>query len=175
MQAWGSRRGKFAPISVVVAALILTFALAAEAHAAGPKLKLRRQRGHGEAQRIEVYILSRAMPVGAYTLEVSFDPAQAQLVSIESGNTPEFSSAPISNRESYESGKVRFSAFQTSSMDGPTGRVQVATLVFKSVPGARTRRRSRIKVKAVTLADTKGRPFAVEERSKTIQFAPRRR
>jgi hypothetical protein len=131
--------------------------------ASGPQLELRAPAA--APTRVEVYI-SSPVPLGAYTLQFSFDPAKLELLRIAGGRA-EFAAAPFANRQQFSTGKVRFSALQSMRMDGPTGVCHVATLTFRPrVPGGRTR----IEVEAITLSDTRGSTYHPPKRTRTLRL-----
>lgn len=156
--------------SLVLAAIALTaLAAPASAETGRPRLKLQRvvTRGTDEIQlRVLVY---SPVPLGAYTLEVSFDPSLAELVGIAGGEA-DFAASPAFDRNQFSSGVVRLSAFQARQMSGPRGRCHVATLTLRSRV---ERARARISLKAPTIADTSGLTYEVREIRKT--FTLRRR
>ena len=153
-----------------VAAVMLAGPLVgAPAYAAGPQLKLARERTRvGEPVRLKVFV-SSGVPLGAYTLQLSFDPSVLNLVSI-TGGTAEFAAPPITNPEKFASGMVRFSAFQPMRMDGPLGLCHVATLSF--TPRA-TKGSTRVEVEAIVLADTLGSTYPRSKRHRTLRLRGR--
>jgi len=74
-----------------------------------------------------------AIPLGAYSLTVTSDPAVLAIESVAGGDSPEFAGAPTTNPGSVTSGTTNVSAFQTSSLNGPTGVVSVARIRFNVV------------------------------------------
>jgi hypothetical protein len=168
---------RFRILFLLFASLVFSLQFFAEVtHAVDAQLRLRQVAASVDQARMNVIVLS-PQAVGTYTLEVSFDPERVQLIAIEGGSGV-FESKPVANPQAFSTGKARFSAFQTSSMDEPTGAVHVATLVFKK--GARTdgrsqrRMRSRIEVRAVTLADATGRKYHPKAAKRSIRFEHRR-
>ena len=135
--------------------------------ASGPQLQLRAP-ATGPT-RVEVYI-SSPVPLGAYTLQFSFDPAKLELLRIAGGRA-EFAAAPSANRQQFSTGKVRLSALQSVRMDGPTGLCHVATLSFR--PRV-LRGQTRVEVEAITLSDTRGVTYHPAKRARTLRLRGRR-
>ena len=78
-------------------------------------------------------------PLGAYSVTVTYDPAALTIASVAGGDTPEFSGSPTTNPGSFTSGTTNISAFQTSSLTGPTGVVSITRVTFNAVgPGTTT-------------------------------------
>jgi len=135
----------------------------------GPQIKLAREHtGPGDPFRLRVFV-SSDVPLGAYTLQLSFAPAALELTSI-SGGSAEFAAPPITNPEKFASGVVRFSAVQPTRMDGPRGLCHVATLSF--TPRA-TKGSTRVEVEAITIADTLGSTYPRTSRHRTLRFRGR--
>src|SRR5262249_490491 len=61
----------------------------------------------------EITVDVGAIPLGAYSLAVTPDPAVLAIESIEGGDSPQFAGAPTTNRGSVTSGSTNVSAFQT--------------------------------------------------------------
>lgn len=158
-----ARPSKRRTVALLIAAELL---VASVAFAGGPRLRLQRERtNQDESVRVKAFVLS-PVPLGAYTLDLSFDPALLELVDI-SGGSAEFGSAPIKNPEQFAGGVVRFSAFQPVRMDGPRGRCHVATFTFRPrVQDGRTR----IELSAVTVADTAGSKYEAPKRKKRLRI-----
>jgi len=74
-------------------------AATAPVYATGPQLKAREHTRPGEPFRLRVFI-SSAVPLGAYTVQLSFAPAALELTSI-SGGSGEFAAPPITNPEQF--------------------------------------------------------------------------
>jgi len=135
-------------------------------YATGPQLKL--ARAHTRAREpftLKVFVAS-AVPLGAYTLQLSFDPAVLELTRI-GGGSAEFAAPPVTNPEKFPSGVVRFAAFQPVRLDGPVGLCHVATLSFK--PRA-TKGSTRVQVEAVTVADTLGSTYRLPSTHRTLRL-----
>lgn len=153
-------------VAAVILGLLAALLAAAPTHASGPKLKLGRFHTSANAPlTVKVFVYSR-VALGAYTLQLSFDPAVLDLVGI-SGGSAEFAPAPFANPETFASGVVRFSAFQPLRLDGPVGHCHVATLTFQPQVA---RGRTRIELQAITLADTLGSTYHPPKRRKTLRL-----
>jgi hypothetical protein len=153
-----------------VAAMMLALPLGkAAAYAARPQVKLARERTRaGEPFKLKVFV-SSGVPLGAYTLQLSFDPAVLELTSI-GGGAADFAAQPITNPGKFASGVVRFSAFQPMRMDGPRGLCYVATLTFE--PRA-SKGGTRVEVEALTIADTLGSTYPPSKGHRTLRFRGR--
>jgi hypothetical protein len=135
-----------------------------------PSVRLVRVAGApNDVVQVKVVLRSR-LPVGAYTFDVRFDPAAASLLGVEGGSTREFRLTPIVNATEAAQGRVRFSAFQAARLDGPVGRVHVATLLLR--PHER-RGRVRLRLDPVTVADTGVRVHPVQARERAIRLRRR--
>jgi len=146
--------------------LLVSLLAAGPSSAAELQLRLVRERTVPSAPlRFKVYV-SSPVPLGAYTLQLSFDPAILELQSLD-GGSGEFAGAPTSNPERFHSGVVRFSAFQPARMDGPMGLCHVATATFRPRVA---RGKARLEVQAITVADTAGAKYHVPKRRKTVRF-----
>ena len=170
MQAGGCRSrqaavgGRFA---VLVTALWLVSAtLAASSCWALPQVKLVQDKAaSGDTVRVKVFVYSRA-PLGAYAFRLSHHPATLDLLSID-GGAAEFSAPPVTNPSEFTQATVRFAAFQAARLEGPTGKVHVATITLR----ARSRtNRPRITIDPLTLADTAGRTYRVLRRGTTLRL-----
>jgi hypothetical protein len=155
------------PARVLVAATMICVC-ASIGRAAEPRLRLVHANRDGSQRlvRLQVWVRS-SVPLGAYTFEASFDPVGLELVSLHGGTTAEFSPSPLVDRASFETGRVRFSAFQATRLDGPRGRVHVADLVFRRHPSP-SRRRVHVEIRSVVTADTEGRQYGVRSRSRVL-------
>jgi len=89
----------------------------------------------GTAFESAVSIDVGAAALGAYTVDVAYDPAVIAIDRIGGGTAPEFSGAPQANPDSFGSGLTRVSAFQNTSLESPTGTVDVMRITF-TVGGA---------------------------------------
>jgi hypothetical protein len=56
---------------------------------------------------------------------VAYDPTVVVIDGIDGGTTPEFSFAPLANHASFATGSTTVSAFQSASIESPTGTVDV--------------------------------------------------
>ena len=170
LHTWGQLQRTSWKVLRGVAALALSLPLVtAPASAAGPQLKLAREHARASEQfRLRVFV-SSDVPLGAYTLQLSFAPAALELTSV-SGGSGEFAAQPITNPEKFSSGVVRFSAFQPTRMDGPMGLCHVATLSF--TPRA-TKGSTRVEVEVITIADTLGSTYPRTTRHRTLRFRGR--
>ena len=150
--------------AAVVVAMVGAALAAAPAYASGPQLKLVSNRAAADGSlQVKAYVYSR-VPLGAYTLELTFDPSLFELVSLDGGSA-EFASSPFNNPATFPSGVVRFSAFQPGRMDGPTGKCHVATFTWRPrVAKVRTR----VTLEAIIVADTLGSTYRVPPRVKTL-------
>lgn len=151
---------------LAVFAMLAALLLAVPADAAGPRLKLRRARGStADAPLVALYVLSSA-PLGAYTLQLSFDPSVLELRSV-GGGSAEFGATPFNDPSEFSTGVVRFSAFQVMGMNGPKGRCHVATFAFRPRVN---KGRTRVTVEAITFADTKGNTYQPPKYVKNVVF-----
>jgi len=105
----------------------------------------------------EITIDVGSQPLGAYTLIMIFDPTVVAMNGLTGGMTDEFSGTPIANSADFPTGRVRLSAFNSSSLDVPTGVVSVATMTFDvtGAPGTSTD----LGIEIQTVADTNGAPI----------------
>lgn len=149
-----------------IAAVVFTLPLVtAPVCATEPQLKLAREHTRAsEPFKLKVFVSSN-VPLGAYTLQLSFDPSALELTSINGGSA-EFAAQPITNPEKFASGIVRFSAFQPMRMDGPVGLCHVATLTFTR---RATKGSTRVQIEAVTLADTVGSTYRPPKVHRTLR------
>lgn len=166
------RRSCVLSLTPLLCLLSLGSLLPNEAEARLPQVRLRQERtAAGQDLRVKVYLYSKA-PVGAYTLELAFDPAELEVVGFERGAAEEFSMAPVANRSDFDSGRVRFSAFQYSRLDGPQHRVHVATIKLRPRPSDSTekrRRSARLQVRTIMFADTEGRRYRLPDRTRRLR------
>jgi hypothetical protein len=139
------------------------------AYAARPQVKLAREPTRSSASFTLRVVVSSDVALGAYTLQLRFDPSALELTSI-GGGTGEFAAPPITNPGQFASGVVRFSAFQPVNMDGPKGLCHVATLNFR--PRA-TKGSTRVEVEALTIADTLGSTYPPSQGRRTLRFRGR--
>lgn len=102
----------------------------------------------------EITIDAGANALGAYTLDITYDPAVVTIASIAGGTTAEFAVPPITNPARFASGRVRLVAFNSASFTAPAGLVSVARITFNAVglPGASTS----LGLEIITLANTDG-------------------
>lgn len=152
-----------------VAAVMLALPLAKAPAHAGPQLRIIRDRTTGTDPVTVRAIIYSAVPLGAYTLQLSFDPSVLELVGIGGGDA-EFAAVPFNNPGKFSTGVVRFSAFQASRMDRPTGQCHVATFTFRPRVA---RARTTVEVAAIVLADTHGVRYQTHQRHKTVMIRPR--
>jgi hypothetical protein len=150
--------------AAAIVALLIAALATTPAHALGPQLKLVPLSTAADGSvRLRAYIYS-PVPLGAYTLQLSFNPTLLELVNIDGGGA-EFASAPFSNPATFASGMVRFSAIQPARMDGPTGKCHVATFTLRPrVAKVRTR----VQLEAIVVADTLGSTYQLPKRLKTV-------
>lgn len=147
------RHVRLAALIVVVAGW-MALSQSGVAHARmTPRLRLVLHATTDDRTTVQVLVYTR-VPLGAYTLQMSFDPRAVAVVDLQGGSTPEFAAVPMVDRGRFDSGELRFAAFQAARRGGPRGRVHVATLTFRRVqqPAAATE----LAVEAITLADTEG-------------------
>lgn len=150
----------------IVALALVASALGAAPAAAGAHLVLvPRHTAVGGPLRVEVVLVS-SVSLGAYTAEASFDPQALDLIGIRGGSTPEFSGPPLVGQGGGR-GKVRFSAFQAVRLDGPSGRVSVATLEFRRL---QLHTRTRLGVRVEKLAAADGTTYPVRARGRTLRL-----
>ena len=158
----GSRRSAFMVPVAVVALLVM---LPSAAWSAAPTVRLRSRRGEGTST-VAVRFSSR-VPIGVYMAQVVFDPLQVRLEAIDGGTTPEFSGPPLASPGAFASGTVKFGAFQASRLDGPTKKLSVATLTFRSL---QPQGRARVTVNIVTFADTGAAEYSLRSRRATLRL-----
>ncbi len=101
--------------------------------------------------------------LGAYTVDLVYDPAVIVIGSIVGGAAPEFSSAPQANPNSFGTGSTRVSAFQGSSLESPTGTVEVMHITFTVVGAGGSR--GTLEVVPRIVADTDGHELLAEPTS----------
>lgn len=126
-----------------------------------PRLRLARGAISSTEVQFRVLLVS-GVPVGAYTMEIRFDPEAMELVDVRGGVASQFISAPITNRQAFATGVVRFSAFQAQEVGQPTGKVHVATIVARPRGG---NDKVKLRVQPVTVSDTSGNRFVVKRRA----------
>lgn len=141
-----------------------------------PRLKLAPSRPWRDPLTVRVLIYG-PVPFGAYTVQVSFDPAALELMAVEGGKTAEFSAPPLSDPAAFARGTVRFSAFQARRLDGPIGKVHLATLRFRprgapraGVSSGRELRSTYVRVEAITVADTHGAKYRPPPRRAALRY-----
>jgi len=142
-----------------------------------PLLKLAASRPGRDPLTVRVLIYS-PVPIGAYTVDVSFDPAVLELVAVDGGKAAEFNAAPLSNPAAFASGTVRMSAFQMRRLEGPSGAVHVATLRLQPRAGPATQasrklRRTELEARVVVLADTHGVTYRPAPRRTVLRYRGR--
>jgi len=101
--------------------------------------------------RVQVVVRSPA-PIGGYSIDAAFDPRALEIVATDGGRAPEFRAAPMVDVE--PSGRLRIAAFQTSRLDGPKGRVHVATVLLRTTG---VRGSKRLRLRAASVSDTTNR------------------
>jgi hypothetical protein len=106
----------------------------------------------GSAFTVPVDIHVGISPLGTYTLELHYDPSVITINSIAGGSVPEFSTAPMANPATFNTGSTRFNAVNFLSLTTPTGQVNVANVTFNAVGNAGEN--SNIDLVVVTLRDT---------------------
>jgi len=87
----------------------------------------------GRQLATEVIFDIGAVPLGAYSLTLTYDATVLTIASVAGGKNQAFASAPTTNAGSFASGSTNISAFQTSSVTDPTGGVSVARVMFNVV------------------------------------------
>jgi hypothetical protein len=112
----------------------------------------------GEQLVAEVTVDVGTMPLGAYSLTVTHDPTVMTNASVAGGNGVEFAGTPTTNTGSVASGSTKISAFQTSSLTGPTGIVSVSRLTFNV--GGTTATTTALGLTVDHLFDTSSNPIA---------------
>lgn len=105
----------------------------------------------------EVSIDVGTTPLGAYTVEITYDKNVVTIASVAGGTTPEFSGPPVTNSADFTSGRTRISAFNSASVTAPTGVVSVARVTFNAVGTAGSS--TDLGLTVITIADTGGNPI----------------
>src|SRR5262245_37857901 len=115
-----------------VIALMLTAGLVTSnaSHAAQATLRCPATVQVGEELTTEVTVDVGTTPLGAYSLTATYDSTVMTIASVAGGNSAEFGGPPTTNPGTFASGSTKVSAFQTSSLTGPTGIVSVTRLTF---------------------------------------------
>jgi hypothetical protein len=93
--------------------------------------------------------------LGAYLMELTYDPSVLKIEDISGGAAPEFSAKPVSNTAGFTTGQTLFAAVNVKSLDSPGANVNVAVVTFrvlKSVGNEGTT----VVLKPVSLQDTNG-------------------
>jgi len=101
-------------------------------------------------------------PVGAYSITVTYDPAVVTIASVAGGETAEFAGTPTTDPASFTTGTTNISAFQSSSLKGPSGVVSAARVTFNVVAKASTATSVGLTVR--NLFDTSSSPISTTER-----------
>lgn len=151
-----------------LAALVLP---AARAEAGGPSLRLAFPHATADGRLAVQALIVSPVPLGAYTLRLTFDRAAVAVQRIDGADDGPFAKRPITNSAAFKTGSVRFSSFQAERLDGPTGRVRVATIYLTRIPGRR--RRVRLRLEAITVADTAGRTYGTGPGRRTVSLVKR--
>ena len=154
-------------VAGALAGLVTLIVAVPPSAAAGPSIKLVPDYAvRGAPFRVKVLLVSR-QPIGAYTLQLLFASSAAEVLAI--AGEGEFST-PVTNSQAFRSGRVRFSAFQASRMDGPTGRVPIATLTLRPRGPVKA---IRLEIEPIIVADTDGRKYRVRKHTRTIRLRKR--
>jgi hypothetical protein len=111
-----------------------------------------------------------AVPLGAYSVTVAYDPAVLTIASVEGGTTSEFTGAPTTNTASFTPGSTIIAGLQSSSLTAPTGVVSVARVTF-DVRGAATTPTA-IGVTVRDLFDTRSAPIPATATGCTVLVKP---
>jgi hypothetical protein len=102
---------------------------------------------------VELVIDHAAFPLGAYAVDLAWNPLELSLDGVFPGPMPEFSDTPNCNIDNG-AGTARCSSLQTATLDGPLGVSHVASLQFTVLdPGNPV---SSITVTPLELFDTAG-------------------
>ena len=133
------------------ALLMVALAVPASARPTDPTVRLRSTELNGDTIRVRVVVRSRKS-VGAYSVNLSFDPKTVELVGVDGGDAPEFSARPTV--AAGTPGRLQFGAFQTASTTGPTGRVNVATITLRRL---RPKVGRLLRLRRATVVDTAAR------------------
>src|SRR3989442_65157 len=96
--------------------------------------------------------------LGAYSIQLSYDPTVLTIASVAGGNTAEFSGAPTTDPASFTTGTTNISAFQSSSLTSPTGVVSVTKITFNVVGTVSTTTSIGLTVRS--LFDTNSNPIS---------------
>ena len=105
---------------------------------------------------VAVNVGSRAL--GAYSVRLTWNPAQVRVDSVSGGTTSEFSGTPTCNIDNT-AGTAACSAFQTSNLNGPTGIVHIARANATAL--AATGTMPVVTLTLVTLFDTQDRAICI--------------
>src|SRR5262249_47676531 len=109
------------------------------AHALRPHLRLVSPRPTlGGEFRAQVYI-DASYPLGAYTIELTFNPALVQVQHIDPGTSDGFEGKIFADPGQFASGTVRFAAFQAQSLATPTGKIHIADVTLKSLKSSKVK------------------------------------
>src|ERR1051326_5496063 len=127
-----TKRGQLGRVTTFVVATLLVGIVARPA--AGAQVSLSScpatvQAGGGVVGEITIDV--GQTPLGAYSVTLTYDPAIVAIGSVAGGMTSEFSGTPTTN--SSTSGSTNIAAFQTSSLNSPTGVVSVAKVTVDVV------------------------------------------
>lgn len=106
----------------------------------------------GQTFDAEITVDTDTTPLGAYTLRIVYDPAVLKITTIVGGNEPLFAAAPSVDPADLMSGDTRIAAYQSGSLQVPTGAISIATVTFEVVGAAGSA--SSIELIAETLAAT---------------------
>ncbi len=114
----------------------------------------------GEANQADaqIYVDAADRTLGAYTVALSFDRNDVRVRSVVGGATREFSGVPTHNAQDFQSGNLRLSAFNSSSLSSPKGSAHVATVNLELL----TKSEVELRATTVRLADTAGAPIKSE-------------
>jgi len=112
---------------------------------------------NGSQFQSEVTVAVGTDPLGAYTFNLTYDPAIVTIASIIGGTTAEFSGNPSTNPGSFTSGTTLVSGFNSSSLVAPTGTVSVMRVTFNVVG---TTGSSSLGVTVTSLANVNGAAYS---------------
>ncbi|MHC4660082.1 MAG: cohesin domain-containing protein [Planctomycetota bacterium] len=103
---------------------------------------------------IEVWLENATGPLGAYHLEVHYNPEVVQIDSITSAQGGGFNVSPVSSKVTYSSGLTGIVGILPGS-EGPPGKVLIARVTFRHVASGT----SRVSVSIKSLYNPESKPI----------------
>ncbi len=114
--------------------------------------------GPGLPVAVDLLIDSGAMPLGAYTVDLAWDPAVLALDDVVAGTTAEFLGTDPTCSIDAAAGTASCTGLQATSQSGPLGASHVATLAFTVVDNSSAA--TAVTVTPENIFDTNGDPIA---------------